>query len=102
MYKNDYDTLSQATNGLLQEGFDEDFKAIDDKIIGYKSKKKYLPTDLKIVKIYRFEGMSNPQDDTVIFAIEANDGTKGTLIMSYSAQHNQNIDLIKKIPEAEV
>jgi len=41
--------------------------------------------------------MGSPEDETALFAIIANDGTKGTLVMSYSARHFQNIALIKKI-----
>jgi len=41
--------------------------------------------------------MDSPEDETELFAIIANDVTKGTLVMSYSAQHNQNVELIKQI-----
>lgn len=98
MLKNDYDTLSQATNALTLNGYKEGFKAEDTHIIGVHSNNKYKPNELRIIQTFRFEGMTNPQDDTVVFAIEANDGIKGTLVMSYSSKHNQNVDLIKAIP----
>jgi hypothetical protein len=101
MLKNDYETLSQATNALTENGYSESFKAEEAQIIAISSDKKYTPENLKITNTYRFEGMTNPQDDTVVFAILANDGTKGTLIMSYSSKHNQNVELIKKIPKAK-
>ncbi len=102
MDKENFETLSQATNYLTKEGYQDGFRAEGDKIVGSNTSKQYLPKEMKIVKTYRFEGMTNPQDNTVIFAIEANDGNKGTLIMSYSAQHDQNVELIKKIPEVNV
>jgi len=43
--------------------------------------------------------MTNPEDQMELFAIVANDGLKGTLVMSYSAQHFQNVELIKQIKE---
>jgi len=95
-----FDTLSIAINALTKEGFSEDFKAMENCIKGLYSKKEYQPEDLKIVYVFRFEGMTNPEDETELFAIVANDGTKGTLVMSYSAQHFQNIDLIKQIKES--
>ena len=101
MLQNDYETLSQATNALTQHGYTESFKAEDHVIIGLNSDKKYTPEDLKIAYTYRFEGITNPQDDTVVFAIETKDEIKGTLVMSYSAKHSQNVDLIKKIPKAD-
>lgn len=101
MHKTDYDTLSQAINALTKDGYKEGFTTQDDKIIGSISSKAYLPEDLLIVETYRFDGMTDPQDDAIVFAIEAKDGNKGTLVMSYSSQHNQNVELIKKIPKAK-
>ena len=100
MPKKDYDTLSQAINALTKEGYEEGFKAEDTRIVGTGSTKKYLPGELKIVNTYRFEGMTDPEDESIVFAIEANDGTKGTLVMSYSSKHSQNVELIKKIPNS--
>lgn len=98
MHQNNFDTLSQAVNFLTKSGYKEGFEAGNDKIIGNFSKKEYTPEELMIVDFYRFEGITSPSDQAVVFAIEANDGTKGTLIMTYSAEHNQNVELIKKIP----
>ncbi|MEQ9188335.1 MAG: phosphoribosylpyrophosphate synthetase [Cryomorphaceae bacterium] len=99
MDSQNFDTLSQAVNALTRKGYEEGFKAEDNAIVGSISSKRYLPEDLKIVGTHRFEGMTNPQDDCVVFAIEANDGNKGTLVMSYSSQHNQNVELIRRIPK---
>jgi hypothetical protein len=96
-----FDTLSGAVNALTKQGYNEGFKAELNKIVGVYQGKEYLPKDLKIVSSYRFEGETNPQDETIVFAIEAKDGTRGTLVMSYSSEHNQNVALIKKIPKAE-
>ncbi|GGD53427.1 phosphoribosylpyrophosphate synthetase [Muriicola marianensis] len=99
MNNRNYDSLSQAVNSLTEEGFREDFRAGDTEIIGSVSGKNYRPEDLRIVDFFRFEGMTNPQDATVVFAIEAQDGNRGTLVMSYSAKHDQNTELIKRIPK---
>ncbi len=97
MNTTNFDTLSQAVNYLTKKGYTEDFKAEEKYIKALYSKKKYLPKELLITETYRFDGMDNPADETELFAIIANDGTKGTLVMSYSAQHNQNVELIKQI-----
>lgn len=98
MCNKDFDTLSHAINALTKDGYEENFRAGETRIIGSISKAEYLPEELKVVELYRFEGMTNPQDETVVFAIEAKDGKKGTLVMSYSSKHDQNVELIKKIP----
>jgi len=47
--------------------------------------KFYQPEDLKIVKTFRFEGESNPDDSSVLYIIEANDGLMGYSINTYGA-----------------
>lgn len=101
MIENNYSSLSLAINALTKAGYTVGFKAEDNKFTATNSDKKYLPDELRIVHTYRFEGMTNPQDDSIVFGIEANDGVKGTLVMSYSSKHNQNVELIKQIPEAD-
>lgn len=98
MDKRNFDTLSEAVNTLTQEGYSEDFEAMDNCIKALYSKKEYQPKDLKILSTYRFEGMTNPSDQATVFTIEATDGAKGTMVISYSAEHDQNEELIKQIP----
>ena len=98
MANESFDTLSQAVDALThEEGYVEDFEAVKSCIRALYSKKEYQPNELVIQKTYRFEGMTDPQDETVVFAIEASDGTKGTLVMSYSAEHNHNSELIREM-----
>ena len=98
MKKDDYDTLAEAVNGLSAKGFEEGFRIEKNKIVGYLNNTQFAPKDLTIVNTYRFEGMTNPQDSSIVYAIEAQDGTKGTLVMSYSAKHNEGAALIDEIP----
>ncbi|MHA7863755.1 phosphoribosylpyrophosphate synthetase [Flagellimonas marinaquae] len=99
MDRHSFTTLSEAINTLTQEdGYKENFEADETCIKALYSKKEYQPSDLKIIDSYRFEGMTNPGDQSTVFAIEAKDGTKGTMVMSYSATTGQNEELIKQIP----
>lgn len=92
-----YDTLMVAVDHLTKKGYTEDFKAGKRSVMGLYSKKEFDPADLIIVKTFRFDGMTNPEDDVELFAIKAKDGTLGTLTLSYSAEHDQNVELIKAI-----
>jgi len=92
------DTLSEAINALNKEGFVEDFRATEECVEALTSKKKFDAKDLKIVQSFRFEGPTDPADEMVCFAIKANDGTKGTLVMSFSSEHSQAIETVQKIP----
>lgn len=93
----DESTLSGVMNELNRRGFKEDFKAHKDRVEAIYSKKEYQANELKIVATYRFEGETNPADQSTLFAIEAKDGLKGTLVMSYAYQSNQDEEMLKKI-----
>ena len=94
-----YDTLSQAQAALVEKGFTAQFDTNDGEICAMPSKKKYKPADLKIVADVRFEGMTNPADNMILYAIEANDGTKGTMVDNYGGpEPAQDADLVKEIP----
>lgn len=94
-------TLSQATTALQHAGFTVNFEAGEECITALNSKNEYKPEDLKILASLRFEGQSNPADSTQLMALEANDGVKGTIILSHSATHSHNEEMIKRIPFAE-
>lgn len=91
------ETLSEALNYLDSEGFVQQFESIDTGIRDVKSKRVYHPKEMECVDQFRFEGMSNPSDNSLLLALVGPDGMKGTLVMSYGAEHFQNIRNIKKI-----
>ena len=78
-----YSTLSMATNGLRERGYRHSFTLEDDQLVCLETGKHYRPGELRIVEQYRFEGDSNPADMSIVFALECNDGTKGTVISAY-------------------
>jgi len=92
-----YDTLMVAVDDLTAKGYTDTFKARKHVVEALYAKQEFDPEDLRIVKTYRFDGMTNPADDVELFAIMANDGTMGTLVHSYGAEEDQNADMIKKI-----
>jgi hypothetical protein len=81
----------------LEEGYEFDFNLMDEKIELKAESKSYHPDDFEVDKVLRFEGMSNPADNTLLIALEANDGNCGTLVMSYGGDHFQDIDTLKEI-----
>ncbi|MEM1124505.1 MAG: hypothetical protein AAGJ18_28970 [Bacteroidota bacterium] len=66
-----------------QKGYTASYKSKDGKIQNLENKKWYAPEDLKLVQEFRYEGMSNPSDNSILYIIEANDGTKGTALVAY-------------------
>ena len=54
------------------------------------------------MEVYRFEGMSDPDDNAVVYALEAADGTKGVIVDAYGT-YAQNLDfeLAEKLRRAK-
>ena len=98
MNVNYYDNLVEATQKLRERGFDAEFKFDGKQLLSIETNHKYPAEALEIVEYHRFEGMSNPADSSVIFAIETNTNEKGTVIMSYSTDADmQLVSFIDKV-----
>lgn len=98
MTVNYYDNLVQATKKLSERGFDAEFKFDGKQLLSTDTDQTYAADDLQIVEYHRFEGMTNPADSSVIFAIETNTNEKGTVIMSYSTDADmQLVSFIDKV-----
>lgn len=76
-----YDTLSQAVNGLKDRGYTIDFNLTENCLVCHGD--KYDIDDFEITEMHRFEGNSNPSDESIIYAIESKDGKKGVLVSGY-------------------
>lgn len=79
-------TLSACTNMLEARGFNTQFLVFEDGIKSVASDRVYKPMQVSIVDFYRFEGDSNPEDNAVIYAIEAISGERGLLIDAYGSE----------------
>jgi hypothetical protein len=77
-------TLSEALNRAVKDGYVEDFKLENETLTSGKDN-HYSPDDVKISNFYRFEGYSDPDENSILYLIEAKDGRKGTLVDSYGA-----------------
>jgi hypothetical protein len=84
-------TLSAMLNSLLAAGFEAQFKATKEGLKSLATEKIYKPEDVKISSFYRFEGESDPADNSILYAIETNSGEKGTLTDAYGAYSDSNV-----------
>lgn len=94
----DYGTLSQAINKLKEEGYIHDFNLLEERLEIKAEKKQYGIDEFEVDKLLRFEGMSDPGDNSILYAITASDGKKGLLDDAYGVYAGQvSRDLIKKL-----
>ena len=94
---NQYQTLSEATNDLQKKGYTSDFDLKPEAIVCKKANKIYEPEDFHIDEFHRFEGMSNPDDMSVVYAVTTIDGKKGMLIDAYGAYSSLSTKMIQKM-----
>jgi hypothetical protein len=75
---------------LAEKGFGSEFKINKDgaRLDGHEG--LYQPNDLQILKVYRFEGESDPADMAALYAMQAIDGKKGFLLNAYGTYSDQD------------
>ncbi len=76
-------TLSQTLEELKEKGYVHDFNLLENELESKALNRKFDPDTFIVHDVYRFEGMSNPDDSSVIYAVETDEGIKGTLVDSY-------------------
>lgn len=96
--KNSYMSLSVAIDDLKKNGYDVDYNLHEEGLQSKHHGKMYSANEMNVVKYYRFEGMTNPADSSILYVIETTDGNKGLLVDSYGAQSSSiPSDLLEKL-----
>jgi len=91
-------TMVSILDVLEGNGYTTQFKVTSKGIVSMATNKTYQANEIEINHFYRFEGESNPDDSSIVYAIETKDGVKGTLIDSYGAYSDPEIaNFIKKV-----
>src|SRR6186997_1587237 len=91
-----YDTVTEAVNGLRRRGFIVDFNLAENCLVCNDT--KFDVNDFEIVEFYRFEGNSDPADEAVVYAIESNIGQKGVLVNGYGPTSDaMSAEMAKKL-----
>jgi quercetin dioxygenase-like cupin family protein len=79
-----YGTLSETINGLAQSGYTLDFNINQECLVCHQKNISLSPEEFQVDKVYRFEGASNPDDESIVYAISsAKFGVKGILVNGY-------------------
>jgi hypothetical protein len=71
---------------LKSQGYVEDFNLIENDAQARKSKFRAFASEYAVEKVFRFDEMSDPGDQAVLFAVHSRStGVKGTLLNSFGA-----------------
>lgn len=92
-----YDTLSEALNGLKRRGFELDFNLQENCLVCKTD--KFDVNDFEIVEVHRFEGNTDPSDEAIVYAIESIDKKKkGVLVSGYGiSAEGTSAEMAKKL-----
>ena len=94
-------TLSEVLNKLEERGQSNEFR-ITAKGLTLDESRYFQPSELKIIKTYRFEGESNPDDESILYLIETGDNGIGFIIDAYGVYSNvepeKYLQFIREIP----
>lgn len=72
------ETIPEAAQRLRAEGFDLDFDATEEGVfLCGACDRPHQPEEMKIHHVVRYEGATNPGDETILIALECNCGAKG-------------------------
>jgi hypothetical protein len=94
-----YETLTEAVADLENRGYEYDFTLTADGLECKSLDLFLMPEEFEIDEFYRFEGMTDPDDSAVIYAISSPVGNlKGVLIDAYGVYaENLSPELLDKL-----
>lgn len=99
-------TYSQVLNILPEKGYGNELTINRAGANFDGSDTLYTPEQLKIVKVYRFEGESDPSDMAVIYLIHSETEEKGFILNAYGTYSDQDNpyydEFIKRVPIVEI
>jgi hypothetical protein len=100
--KEEMKSLVSVINSLTTKGYEAQFKAMKEGLKSLSTEKTYSPEDVKITNFFRFEGESDPADNSILYVIETNSGEKGTLSDAYGPYSDANVaNFVKEVDEIE-
>lgn len=94
--------MAETLDRMTQAGYIDVFRGEAGGVRGAKTGLLHRPEELEIEKIERFEGISNPEDQTLVLALhcKAHD-CRGTYVTPYGKDMpSTDATLIRKIPDA--
>lgn len=88
-----YASVSEALELLKEKGYEYDFN-INEKEI------EQNPDHFEIHHLYRYEGLTNPGDESWVYGIQSNEGKKGVFV--YGGSANSASDAAKILIHLEI
>lgn len=79
-----YDTVSEAVRDLQRRGYRDELQLGEHCLVCQARGASLDPSEFEIDEFHRFEGDSDPEDQSIVYAISsARHGLKGILVNAY-------------------
>lgn len=92
-------TLTGILDDLARRGFGAHFGVVGNGLRAIEGGKTFSAEELMIREYYRFEGVSDPDDMSIVYAIESLDGTRGTLVDAFGVYSNPAVStVLERVP----
>lgn len=96
-----YSTVVEAINDLQKQGYTHEFILDEEKecVVCHQHAMSLAPEDFKIDDVFRFDGQSDPDDETIVYAISSPTyGVKGILVNAFGVYSDERANrLIEKL-----
>ncbi len=86
-----YATMVEAVEDLKKRGFTANFEFLDQAFRDVDTGRVFTADELTIVEHHRFEGASDPDDMSVVYAIESAGGSKGIIADAFGTYANPGL-----------
>ena len=96
-------TLSETIDKLKREVYSEDFNRKEGGLAGPGNLMRLHPEAFSVDRYYRFEGVSNPDDEAVVYAISSLEfQVKGTLVNGCSISSDAATDALLNVLQVKI
>lgn len=93
-------TMAGVMDDLASRGYTEHFMLTVGRLRGVCSGKAFGPDQVEVREHYRFEGISDPDDMSILYAIETRSGVRGTLADAFGVYSDPGVGaFMADVPE---
>ena len=97
-----YTNMIEAIRDLKARGFTANFEYVRKAFRDVNSGNTFAANELAIVEHHRFEGISDPDDMSVIYAVESQSGIKGIIVDAFGTYAGAELGkFLEKVPMRE-
>ena len=95
----EYETVAGAIDRLTRLGFTEVFRVANGGLRAVSVGETLRSDDLVIREFHRVEGISDPDDMAIVYAVESKDGIRGTVTDAFGIYADPAIaEVLNRVP----